>query len=64
MNTYEARAAREAQASGYGDQSYWDYLNRSAFENAEYFLATNHPELAASMFTRSLSEALVGNDGD
>jgi hypothetical protein len=62
--TYQSQAARDAQASGYGGQSYWDYLDRAAREHADYFARNGDPVKAAEMLTRSLSEALRGNDGE
>ncbi len=47
---YKSQAARDAEAAGYGDRSYWDYLEKSSIE---------HDEL-----DRSLSESLMGNDGE
>lgn len=61
---YKSQAAREAQALGYGGESYWDYLERAAFETMDYYLRHGDPETAASILTRSLTEALRGNDGD
>jgi hypothetical protein len=53
--TYKSLAAREAEKANYGDASYWDYLDRHAEE-----LATKGIEDA---LTRTLAEALKGNDG-
>lgn len=63
--TYKAQSARDAAASGYGGPTYADYLERSAQEMHDKLLALGYtPEHAETMFTRSLSEALTGNDGD
>lgn len=59
---FKAQAARDAQASGYGDQSYWTYLDEAAQRSHDYFVRHGNPERAASMLTRSLGEALAGND--
>jgi hypothetical protein len=64
-SSYKSQAARDAEASGYGSKSYWDYLERSAHEHHAYFV--QHPELGVdpnTMLTRSLSEALQGNEGE
>ena len=52
---YKSQAAREAQASDFGDESYWDYLDAHAAE-----LESKGVDDA---LTRSLSDALRGNDG-
>jgi hypothetical protein len=61
---YEAQSARDARERGYGDRTYWEYLERSAKEKRDYFLWHGDPERAAEMMTRSLSEVLRGNNGD
>lgn len=61
--TYESQSARDAQQAGYGDESYWDYLEQSAHEKRDYYLAHGEPEVADEMMTQTLSEALRGNDG-
>jgi hypothetical protein len=61
---YQSQSARDAQARGYGDESYWAYLDRAAFEKCAYYTRQGDAEKAAEMITRSLSEALAGNDGD
>lgn len=53
---YKSQSARDAQASGYGSPRYWQYLDDTA---AEHF-AKGYTDA----FTRTLSEALMGNDGD
>jgi hypothetical protein len=60
---YQAQAARDAQASGYGGQRYCDYLEQAALEHRDYFLRHGEADKAAEMLTRSLSEALMGNEG-
>lgn len=60
---YESQAARDAQAMGYGDESYWDYLDQHAKELRDKFLAKGDEATAQRMMTESLSEALMGNDG-
>lgn len=59
MSTYTTQQAQDAESMGYGDATYWDYLERSALEYAERF-----PARADYFLTRSLSAALAGNDGD
>ncbi len=58
-DTYRSRAARDAAESGYGKAPYWAYLDRHAVELAEKF-----PDRAEYFMTRTLGEALIGNDGD
>ena len=60
--TFKSQAARDAQTSGYGDPSYWTYLDEAAQRTHDYFARHGDPERASSMLTRSLSEALMGND--
>lgn len=62
--TYKSQDARDAQAYGYGDKRYWDYLEQSSLKNHAYFTERGDHERAALMLTRSLSQALMGNDGD
>jgi hypothetical protein len=61
--TYQAQSARDAQATGYGGESYWSYLEEAALRMHRYFLGRGETEQAELMLTRSLSEALAGNDG-
>ena len=61
--TYFSWSARDAAEFNYGDESYWAYLDRSAFEKAQYYTRKGDPESAERMFTRGLSEALKGNNG-
>lgn len=64
MIQYKSQAARDAQRIGYGDNNYWLYLDNSAKEKSEYFQSIGDEKQAKKMFTRSLSEALQGNDGE
>ncbi len=52
---YKSQAARDAQAHNYGDESYWDYLDTHAVELAS--------KGVSDALTRSLSDALRGNEG-
>lgn len=61
---YKSRSAREARDSGYGDRSYWDYLEQSAHEHHDYYIRHGDQKLADEMFTQSLADALRGNEGD
>jgi cation transport regulator ChaC len=54
--TFKSLAAREAQQANYGDASYWEYLDRHAEELAAKGIR--------DALTRTLAEALKGNDGD
>jgi hypothetical protein len=58
--TYRSQCARDAQAMNYGDKGYWDYLESSSLEH--YAKRDRFPELSDAL-TRSLSEALRGNEG-
>lgn len=60
---YSSQAARDAQASGYGSASYWATLDEAAQRHHDYYMHHGEPEKAAAMLTRSLGEALAGNDG-
>lgn len=67
---YMSQQAQDAQAGlvrSKGrtcDESYCDYLDESAQEKYDYYIARGDTERAESMLARSLSEALRGNDGD
>lgn len=61
---YVSQSARDAQASGYGDERYWSYLDEAAKRHHDYWLRHGDPERAQQMLTESLSQALAGNDGD
>ena len=60
---YKSQAARDAQAMNYGGERYWRYLDEAAQSSHDYYMRHGDPVTAAEMFTRSLSEALRGNDG-
>lgn len=66
--TFKSQSARDAQAAlvngGACDESYCEYLDRAAQESYDHYIAQGDPERAELMFDRSLSEALMGNDGD
>jgi hypothetical protein len=61
---YKSQAARDAQTMSYGGESYWYYLDQEAQGLYDHFMARGEKEQAESMLTRSLSEALRGNDGE
>lgn len=61
---YTSRAAQDAQAQGYGGPSYWASLDASAQRAHDYFAARGRDGMATQMLTRTLAEALKGNDGD
>lgn len=61
---YKSQSARDAQRTGYGDRSYWDYLDQHAQELHDYFMKKGDEKTAKEMLTRSLSESLMGNDGE
>ena len=63
VTPYQSQAAKDARAIGYGAMSYWDYLERSAQEMHRYFTQKGDDRSAARILTRSLSEALIGNEG-
>ena len=60
---YESQSARDAERTGYGKRSYWDYLELAAFRHYAYFASRGDLSMAEQMLTRSLSESLQGNDG-
>jgi len=60
---YLSQSARDAQAGGYGNPAYWNLLDDHAQELHDYFMRKGDEKTAKEMFTRSLSEALRGNDG-
>jgi hypothetical protein len=62
--TYEAQSARDAQARGYGGEGYADYLEQHARDTRDYYLRHGELEKAAEQMTRSLGDALAGNDGE
>jgi hypothetical protein len=53
---YKSLAAQQAQKANYGTQAYWDYLDKHAQELLE--------KGVVDALTRSLADALKGNDGD
>lgn len=64
MSEHKSQSARDAERTNYGGPSYWAYLDESAEDHRHYFLAHGDPESAERMMTRTLSEALMGNEGD
>lgn len=60
---YKSQSARDAEQTNYGNQWYWEYLDRAAEECAEFYKRQGKPEMAEQMFTRSLEETLNGNNG-
>lgn len=62
--TYKTQSARDAQARNYGGPSYWDYLDRAECANRDYWLSRGDTARANEAMTRTLSEALRGNDGE
>lgn len=60
----KSRAAREARDAKYGDAGYWAELDASAIRHAAYYRARGDEATAAEMLSRSLAEALAGNNGD
>lgn len=61
---YTSQAARDAQTANYGGPSYWQSLDDAADRHRDYFLRHGDQARADTMHTRSLSEALTGNNGD
>jgi len=61
---FTSQAARDAAAMGYGGESYWNYLDGAAQESHDLYMARGDEAKAELMLTRSLGEALAGNDGD
>lgn len=64
MKKYTAQSAIDSSKSGYGDESYWDYLEQSAIEHRDYFLRKGDKKTAEEMMTRNLGQCFIGNDGD
>lgn len=60
----KSQSAREALASGFGGERYAAYLDATAERLRDFYLARGDAESAERMMTRSLGEALAGNDGD
>jgi hypothetical protein len=61
---YKSQAARDAQLIGYGDEGYWNYLDEAALDRAGKDAAKGDLDSAQYELTRSLAEALRGNDGE
>lgn len=61
---YKSQAARDAKAGGYGNKTYWDYLDQHAQELHDKFMKKGDEKTAKEMLTRSLSDALKGNEGN
>lgn len=61
---YASQAASDAQSQNYGNRSYWDELERSSLRTYVYFAEHGDMDKAREMLTRSLSQALAGNDGE
>lgn len=59
-----SQCANDAEARNYGDYSYWLCLEVSSLESAAYYANHGLHETAKYMLTRSLGEALSGNDGE
>lgn len=59
-----SQSARQALASGFGGERYAAYLDETAERMRDYYLARGDTVSAERMMTRSLGEALAGNDGD
>jgi hypothetical protein len=54
----------DAEKYNYGSPSYWESLDKSAISMAAYFTKKSDYETANNIMTRSLSEALTGNNGN
>lgn len=63
MPDFESQAARDAQARSYGSERYWSYLDEACTRSRDHWLGRGDTERANHMMTRSLGEALAGNDG-
>lgn len=59
---YTAQAAREARSVGYGDETYWEYLESHAQELRQHLLRLGDVAAADRVLTRTLAEALRDND--
>lgn len=66
--TFMSQSARDAQRALINgvtiDESYLDYLEETAQRYHDYYTERGDMETADEMLTRTLSEALMGNDGD
>lgn len=63
ITPYNSQAARDAQQAGY-DDGYCEYLEWAAHDHHALYTRLGDPAKASEMLTRTLSEALMGNDGD
>lgn len=63
-NTFKSQAARDAANGDYGDDGYAQYIEDSAIAYYEYYLAQGNLSMANLMLSRSLGQALSGNDGE
>lgn len=61
---YFAQCARDAKESGYGGESYADYLETSSLQSYVRFAEKGDMVTARLMLTRDLGEALAGNNGN
>lgn len=66
--TFKSQSARDAQRAlvrgGHVDESYLDYLDDAEQRHHDYYAERGDMVSAERMLTRSLGEALRGNDGD
>jgi hypothetical protein len=63
MSAYYSQAARDAQRLNYGDHDYRLHLDQSAQSKRDHYARNGRYDLAQHMMTRSLAEALRGNEG-
>ena len=61
---YVSQAARDACSQGYGNASYWEQLDAQCLSQRDYFMRNHNSIMAKRILTRSLSEALMGNEGE
>lgn len=61
---FHTQAANDAQARGYGGETYPVYLERRSLETVAYYVRQGDLEAAQRILNRSLGDALAGNDGD
>jgi hypothetical protein len=61
---FKSQSAKDAKKMNYGNESYWQYLDNSAIESSEYYRSIGDYKKAKEMLTRSLTEALQGNEGE
>jgi hypothetical protein len=62
MKEYTAQSAKDAQNAGY-EESYCDYLEHEARFLRGYYIGRSDSKKAQLMLSRSLGEALIGNNG-